>query len=282
MADKKSVYARYGRWACLAAGIALTALPFRLFFIPNHIAPGGVTGVATLINALIGLPVGSIAAVLNLPLFLLSLRRMGRGFAVMSLGCMLSVSALIDLLPIGPATDDPMLAAIFGGAMLGLGVGLVIRGGATTGGTDMLAAMVHRRYPVITVGATLLAIDCCVVAASALVFSLQSALFAMVAIFITTQVMDRTIEGFGSAKAFFIFSRKADELSAAVLERLKRGATLLHAKGAYTGDERDVLLCVVTRLQIPQLKALVNEIDPAAFLMVTDVREALGEGFTEL
>ncbi len=268
------------QWISILAGMLLTAIPFPLFFIPNDIAPGGVTGVGTLVHALSGLPVGTVSAVLNLPLFLISWKRMGRLFAVKSLIAMLGLSLFIDLLPLGPVTDDPMLAAIFGGVLLGLGIGLVIRGGATTGGSDMAATLIHERFPVITVGGVLLAIDCCIILASSLVFSLQSAMFSMIALFLATQVMDRTVEGLGSAKAFFVFSDHTPAIARAVLSQMERGATLLHGQGAYSGQEREVLLCVITRLQIPQFKAIVQTTDPKAFMMVTDVREAVGEGFT--
>jgi len=264
----------------IAVGSFLTAAAFPMFFIPNDIAPGGITGVSTLLHALFGVPVGAMTAVLNVPLFVASWKRMGRGFAVKSLIAMLATSALIDLFPFAPATADPILAAIFGGIVVGAGIGLVLRGGATTGGTDMAAALIHERFPVITIGGILLALDCLVVAASGLVFSIQSMMYALIGIFITTKVMDLVVEGFESAKAFFVFSKYTGQIAEAILTQIGRGVTFLHAKGAYSREPRDVLLCVVTRLQIVQLKAIVKDIDPDAFVMVTDVREAMGEGFT--
>lgn len=268
------------RWVSLIVGIFLTSAPFPLFFIANDIAPGGVTGISTLIYALSGFPVGLAAILINIPLFLIGIRRMGKVFALKSVIGMVGASAVIDLLPMGAVTDDPILAAVFGGVIMGTGLGLVIRAGATTGGTDMAATLIHERFPAISVGGLLLAIDFCVVVASGIVFDIQSALYALIAIFLSTQVMDRVIEGFESAKAFFVFSRHTGAIADAVLERLERGATFLHGKGAYSKQDTDVLLCVITRLQIPQFKRVVEEIDPEAFLMVTDVREALGEGFT--
>ena len=267
-------------WLSLAAGILLTAAPFPLFFIPNDIAPGGVSGLSTVIHRLTGYPVGVMAAILNIPLFWAGWRRMGKGFAAKSLAAMLGVSAMIDLLPLGAVTMDPVLASVFGGAAMGAGLGLAARGGATTGGTDMAAALIHERFPVVSVGGFLLALDFVVILLSGFVFSVQSAMYATISIFLSAQVMDRVIEGLESAKAFFVFSPMSREIADAVLGELGRGATLLHGQGAYTREEGDVLLCVITRLQIPRFKALVQAIDPAAFLMVTDVREALGEGFT--
>lgn len=267
-------------WLSLAAGVFLTAIPFPMLFVPNDIAPGGITGLATLLHHVIGLPVGLLAALLNAPLFLISWRRMGRMFAVKSLIGMLGISLVIDVLPLGPLTHDPILAAVFGGVIMGAGLGLVIRGGATTGGTDMAASLIHERFPAISVGGVLMALDCCVIVLSAFIFSVQSAMYALITVFLVSRVMDRVVEGFGSAKAFFVFSAKSVEIADAVLSTLERGATLLHAQGAYRKTEQDVLLCVVTRLQIPAFKDLVKGIDPTAFVMVTDVREALGEGFT--
>ncbi|MED9957948.1 MAG: YitT family protein [Christensenellales bacterium] len=268
------------QWLYLAAGVTLTSVPFPLFFIPNDIAPGGLSGLSTVLHALTGWPVGMTTIVLNAPLFLISWKRMGRAFASRSLLCMLGVSVLIDLVPGKPVTSNPMLAAIFGGLTMGAGIGLVIRGGATTGGTDMAAMLVHEQIPAISVGGVLMGIDCLVILLAGIVFDLQSALFALIALYIATRVMDRVIEGLENAKAFFIFSGQSQAIADAVLTRMNRGATLLRAQGAYSRQERDVLLCVVTRMQIPQLKAIVNELDPNAFLMLTDVREALGEGFT--
>jgi uncharacterized membrane-anchored protein YitT (DUF2179 family) len=268
------------QWALLLAGTLLTAAPFPMLFIPHEIAPGGLTGVATVINALTGLPVGALTAAMNLPLFLIGWKRMGRLFAVKSLVGMVAVSVWIDYVPFPVIPCDALMAALFGGALMGLGIGLVIRGGATTGGTDMMATMIHDHFPAISVGGFLLAIDCVVIALSALVFDLQAAMVAMVALFISTQVMDRTVEGFNSAKAFFVFSRESAAIADAVLRELNRGATLLHSRGAYSQSERDVLLCVVTRLQIPRFKAIVRQMDAEAFVVVTDVREAMGEGFT--
>lgn len=268
------------QWLSLLVGILLTAVPYPLLFIPNDIAPGGLTGLATLIASLSGLPVGLLSAALNVPLFMFSWKSMGRMFAVKSLIGMLGVSLLIDLLPGGSIIDDPMLASIFGGTVMGVGMGLVIRGGATTGGTDMAATLIHRKFPAFTVGGLLLAVDFCVIAASGFVFSIPSAMYALIAVFLSTRMMDRIIEGFGNAKAFFVFSEHTEAIADTVLDRLDRGATLLHAQGAYRRQESDVLLCVVSRLQIPQFKSIVHDIDQNAFLIVTDVREALGEGFT--
>lgn len=268
------------RWVSMVVGVILTAAPFPLFFIPNDIAPGGITGIATLIRALVGFPVGITAIVLNIPLFIISFRKMGHSFVLKSFVATVLISLIIDLLPADGITNEPMLAAIFGGMFMGVGIGLVIRSGASTGGTDMAATLLHEHYPIISVGSVLLFIDFLVITASGFVFDLQSAMYALISVFIATQVMDRTIEGLGSAKAFFVFSKNTQAIASEVLTSMGRGATLLHAKGAYSQRESEVLLCVIIRTQIPQFKAIVNTIDPSAFLMVTDVREAMGEGFT--
>lgn len=265
----------------LLLGVICAAAPFPLFFIPNGIAPGGVTGVATLIHSLTGFPAGSAVMMINIPLFFVSFSRIGRHFFVKSIVATALLSLLIDLIPIRAVTADPMLSAIFGGLMMGVGIGLVIRAGASTGGTDMAAALLHQRISFISVGSVLLFLDCIVITASGFVFSPQSAMYALISVFITSQVMDRTVEGLESAKAFFVFSAKSREIASDVLTALQRGATLLRAQGAYSGREGDVLLCVIIRTQIPQFKSIVNRIDPGAFLMVTDVREAMGEGFTK-
>lgn len=279
--DKEKGHA-WQSWAGLALGVIVMGLAYPLFFIEHQIAPGGLTGVATVIHHMVPIPVGLLTFLLNLPLFFISFLRKGRGFVLRSFIAMMGVSAVIDLAPVAAVTTDPMLAAVAGGVMLGVGLGFVLRSGTTTGGTDMAAALIHEKFPVISVGGVLWGIDCVVILAAGLVFDFQVALYSMVALYLSTKLMDQVIEGLNTAKAFFIITDEHEQLTKEIMTQMDRGVTLLHGKGGYSGVEREVLLCVVTRLQTMQLKRIVSQVDAKAFVIVTDVHEAMGEGFKEV
>ena len=263
----------------IASGLLLATLGYRIFLIPNDIAPGGFTGIGQLINALAGWPVGAVVLALNVPLFAAGLRSMGWRFALGSLMATFALSALLDWLPTPYASDDLVLSTIFGGILSGAGFGLILRGGASTGGTDMLAKMIHERIRVVKVGMVMFAVDFLVVFASMFVFDVKRAMYAAIALFISTWVLDRVIDGLNTAKAYFVISRNSVEISRRVQTELERGVTALKGRGEYSGTDMDVLLCVVYRFEAPQLKRIVAECDPRAFVIATDVHEALGEGF---
>ncbi len=263
-------------------GAAITALAFDLFFLPNNIAPGGITGVATLLNHLTGARVGLFSIVLNAPLFLLGFRSVGGRFAFRSLIAMLALSLLIDLIPRIPLTDDMLLATMFGGGVMGVGLGLVLRGGATTGGTDLAAKIIHNHWSPVSVGGLLFALDCLVVAAAGLVFDAQAALYAMIAILVCSKVIDWVLQGWNTAKQLLIISDQAETIARRVTSELDRGATLLSATGAYSGEPRGMMLCVVSNAEVSRLKEIVAEVDPRAFVTVSNIHEAMGEGFAGL
>ena len=270
------------REAQFVAGMVVMASAYPMFLLANDIAPGGVSGVAMVLHRLIGVPVGLTTFVLNLPLFAIGYRQRGKPFVIRSFIAMAATSFMIDGLKIATLTSDPMLASFGGGVTLGIGLGLVLRTNATTGGSDMAAMLIHRRFPLMSVGGVLLAIDCVVVLGAGIVFEPQAALYSLVALFISTRVMDRVVEGFDTAKAIIIISDEHAAIAGSILEQMERGVTLLASRGAYSGAQRDTLLCVVTRTQVPQLKRVVNAIDPKAFMIVADVSEAMGEGFEKI
>lgn len=263
-------------------GCLLGAAAYPAFLIPNSIAPGGLTGVATILNHLFSWPVGTVSLLLNIPLFLIGYRAMGRIFAFRSLIATLLFSLLIDLLPIRPVSTDPLLGTLFGGVVLGAGLGLILRGGATTGGTDMVARMVHRRLPFITVGMFLFILDCLVVVGAAAAIGTQQALYAFINIYVCSKVIDAVMMGFGGNKACFIMSKAWQQITNRLMEETGRGVTHLDARGAYTGNQQPVVLCVASRQEIMSVKRIVREEDESAFLFITDAHEALGEGFSRL
>ncbi|MTI85789.1 MAG: YitT family protein [Firmicutes bacterium] len=265
----------------VTAGVIIIALGLDMFLIPNKIAAGGVSGAATVVHYVLGLPVGLTMLFMNIPLFAMGVYRLGLSFGFRSLYGTLALSVAIDgmarFLPV--PTQEPLLASLYGGAMVGLGLGLVFRYRGTTGGTD-LAAAVLRSYTGINIGQLLFMVDALVVLAAGLTFhSWELAMYALLTIFVTAWVIDLVQEGISYAKAFFIISVRTDDIAEAILTRLDRGVTALKGQGLYTRTDRDVLLTVVNRSEVSRLKEVVYEIDPAAFLILTDVREVLGEGF---
>ena len=263
-------------------GSLLGAIAYPLFLVPNHIAPGGLTGIATILNYLFRWPVGMTSLLLNIPLFLMGYRSMGRVFALRSLVATLLFSLLIDIIPLPPMTADPLLGALFGGVLLGLGLGLILRGGATTGGTDMAARMVHNRFQHISVGALLFGIDGLVVALAGIGIQAEYALYAFISIYVSSKLIDVVMTGLSSDKACYIISARNEAIKRELMSGLDRGVTVLHAEGGFSGDERPVLLCVLSAQELGRLKAIVRTQDESAFVFITDAHEVLGEGFRKL
>ena len=271
-------------WGQIIAGIFVCSLAYNMFLIPNEIAPGGFTGIAQLVAHGTGWPVGTITLCLNIPLFLLSARSLGISFGVRSLAATIGLSLMIDLLPIpsiipADTTERMLLATVFGGVLGGVGFGLIIRGGATTGGSDMLAQLVKKRIPSVSVGSVMFAVDAIVIIASAFVFDIVSAMFALISTFLMSYVIDMLVDGLSSARAYFIISDKNEVISQRIMAELERGATALKGRGLYSGNDKEVVLCVINRTESTRLRSIVSEVDPNAFMISTNVHEALGEGF---
>ena len=269
-------------YAQIVIGSVIGAAAYPTFLIPNNIAPGGLTGVATILNYLAGWPVGITALVLNIPLFLIGYRTMGKVFAFRSLVATALFTILIDILPLKSVSEDPLLGTLFGGVVLGIGLGLILRGGATTGGSDMVARMVHRRFSFITVGMFLFALDFLVVLAAAIFIGGTQALYAMIDIYVCSRVIDAVMVGFGGNKACFVMTDSWQKITDRVLTEIGRGCTWLEAKGAYSGTPRPVVMCVMSRQEMTTLKRIVQEEDEKAFMFITEAHEALGEGFSRL
>ena len=273
---------RFFSYIQILLGALIGGAAYPLFLTPNRIAPGGVTGIATILNHLLNWPVGTVSLVLNLPLFLISWKAMGRVFAFRSLITTILFSLSIDLLPLKPVTDDPLLGALYGGVLLGIGLGLIMRGGATTGGSDMVARMVHKRFQFISTGSFLFAIDFAVVLAAGFLIGTSEALYALISIFLTAKVMDVVIIGFSSNKACFVISSRWQEISGRIMRDMDRGVTQLTSRGGYTGEERPTLLCVISRSEITAFKRILREEDENAFVIIVEAHEAIGDGFSAL
>lgn len=263
-------------------GSVLYALSVNVFTAPNQIAPGGVTGIATLVNYLTGLPIGTGILVVNLPLFAASWRFLGRSSTLRTAVVTVLSSIMID-------ATAPVCPALCGGQNphrrvrrpAGRGrLGLIFMRGATTGGSEIVARLLERRFRHIPIGRLILMVDAAVVAAAAVVYrNLESALYAVILIFVSSSVMNRLIYGSDTGKMLLIMTRRDREVADAILKTLQRGVTILHAQGAYTGDQRQVLLVAVRPSQVYTLRTLVYDWDPGAFLIVVSTDEVLGEGF---
>jgi uncharacterized membrane-anchored protein YitT (DUF2179 family) len=277
---KKRLGKEIRQYALIIIGLLACALAYRMFLIPNEVAPGGFTGVGQLLNSLFGWSVGWVTLALNIPLFLMSARSLGLDFGVRSLVATIGLSLLLDYLPVPAVTSDRMLASVFGGVLGGAGFGLILRGNATTGGTDMLAKLVHGRFPMIKVSVVLFAVDALVIFASGLVFDATAAMFALISSFLMSKMVDTVLEGMNAAKAYFIISAKSDEIARRIMYELERGVTALDGRGMYSGAERHVLLCVVSRMETIRLRTIVAEEDSQAFVIAADAHEVLGEGFS--
>ena len=278
---KTSVRAEMKNVLLILVGLIFCALGFNLFLIPNNIAAGGFTGIAQLINSVTGFPVGTIALILNVPLFLVSMKSLGLRFGVRSLAATIGVSLLLDNLHVPVITHDLWLSTVYGGLVSGLGFGLILRGSATTGGTDMLASLIHRLIPSIRVSVGMFIIDGLVILASAFVYDTAAAMYALICILISNVVIDFVLEGPNSSHSFFIISDKSDEIAARIMQELDRGVTGLEGMGMYSHQHKRVLLCVVSRMETVTLRRIVFSVDPRAFVISAKAHDTYGEGFKE-
>ena len=268
-------------WITLAS--AVFALGFDWCYVPNQITLGGMTGLGQIIHAIVpAIPVGSAVIALNLPLFLLGWRLLGWKLLASSLFATAATSLGVDLLAACYSFPpmDPMLASVFGGALIGLSLGMVFLQGATTGGTDLIARLLKLKLAWLPMGRLLLAVDLLVIVAVAVAFrNIYSALYGVVALYISSFVMDQVLYGMDNAKVAYIISDAYDQISHAIIHDMDRGVTLLHGEGGWSGEAQDVLMCAFKQKQIVALKRAVKETDPSAFLIVCDAHEVLGQGF---
>ena len=269
----------------ITIGSLLTAVGLVVFLIPNKIAAGGVSGLATVLHYIFDWPVGQIILIINIPLFIAGVRSLGAKFGFRTLYGILVLAVGTDLLSayyqnLPVVTTDPLLASIYGGGLLGLGVGLVFKAKGTTGGTDLVAQIVSK-YSNISVGKSLLLVDFCVIALAGVTFNPEVALYALISLFITSRVIDLVQEGFNISKATFIISDNQDEIKNSIISKMNRGVTVLKGEGGFTGHDKQILLCIINRSEISDIKRIVHKIDEEAFVIITEAHEVLGEGFDE-
>lgn len=268
-----------------ALGAVIYAAGFRLFLYPHSIVVGGLTGISMIINFMSGLPVGIMVIVMNIPLFAISWKRFGLGFIILSLFSMILSSALTDVFGLlnWSITDEPLLACIYGGLIKGLGLGMIYSTGGSTGGSDIVAKFLRLRYPYVNFGTLLLLLDVAVVLVFTLCFKrYDSAMYAIIAMFISSKTIDFVLYGVSNSKVCYIISDASEEIKHAINENLNRGVTILHGAGAYSGKEKDVILCVIKRQQIVEVRSIIKRYDENAFVIMSDSREVFGRGFSSI
>jgi uncharacterized membrane-anchored protein YitT (DUF2179 family) len=260
-------------------GSAIIALAFNVFLLPNQIASGGVSGISTILLNVFGWEPAYVQWAFNIPLFIAGVVLLGKQFGVKTLVGTIFLPFVVFLTnDIEPWTNDALLGALFGGICVGLGLGIVFRGNASTGGTD-LAAQIITKYTGLTLGTSVVLIDGLIVISAALVFDIERGLYALIALYVTSKTIDLVQVGFGRSKTAMIITNKQEEVREGILNKIDRGVTKLSAYGGFTDNERPVLMCVVDQREFTKLKQLVKSLDPSAFVVVMDASEVLGEGF---
>jgi len=266
----------------ISLGSALFALGLDIFLEPNNIAPGGVSGIAMIINYFLpSLPIGTLIIILNIPLFFAGWKFEGKPFLLKSLFGTVVSSLLINLFSsLYHYTSDPLLAAIYGGILIGAGLGIIFTRGATTGGSDIVGRLLKLKFPYLSMGRLVLVVDVIIITAAAITFGhFNYALYALISLYISSIVLDKILYGFDFAKVAYIITKYPEVVFKKIDTELERGATYLDGQGAYSGKPTKVILTAIKMRQIAQLKQIVRDVDPESFVIITDAHEVLGDGF---
>jgi len=267
------------RTIMVAIGAIIMALGLELFLVPNHIMDGGIVGVSIIASHLLSLPLGIFIFVLNLPFIFLGYKQIGKTFAL-STGLGITVLSVTTILlhNLKPFTTDTLLATVFGGMILGIGVGIVIRYGGSLDGTEILAILFNRKSP-FSVGEIIMFFNLLIFTVAGFVFTWEQAMYSIMAYYIAYKMIDIVIQGMEESKSVYIISDEIDEIGQTIMDRLGRGVTFLHGEGAYTGNDKKVIFTVITRLEESKLKTIVAEIDDHAFLAIGNIAEVKGGRF---
>ena len=267
----------------VVAGSALFSLSVNMFSVPNGIVQGGLAGVSIMINRIFPfIPVGLSVFTLNIPLFIIGYLRLGKGLVLRSIAATIVFTSFIDIgeLFIPPYTGDIFLACVFCGVFAGIGLAFILLAGATTGGTEIIAVLIKQQRGDFSVGKLMMFVDLVVLTASYFVFrSLESTMYAVVTLFVTSKLIDLVLVGTGTGKAFIIISKNADFITQKILSEISRGVTVIPAKGGYTNENKQIVFCIVRSSQVSAVKRLVSENDKSAFSFVADIGEVMGQGF---
>lgn len=260
-------------------GSIIFAAGLEFFLIPNKILDGGVIGISMIFQHYLNIPLGAFIVLFNIPFLYLGYKQIGKGFTISSIFGIIILSIMTLIFhPFPPLVTDPFLACIFGGIILGIGVGLVIRNGGTLDGSEMFSIFVTKNLP-ISVGEMVLSINIVIFIISGFIFSWESALYSMISYFIAAKVMDIVIEGLNDSKSIMIITKEYENISHDIQTKLGRGVTLLHAEGGYSGEDTKVIYCVITRIEESLLKNIVVSNDKNAFLSIGNIAEVSGGNF---
>ncbi|PGL73176.1 YitT family protein [Bacillus sp. AL-1R] len=267
------------RTIAMLVGALLVATGLEIFLVPNDVIDGGITGISIMISHLTGLPLGVFLFVLNLPFFYLGYKQIGKTFAISTILGITVLSYLTSMFHHIPAfTEDILLATIFGGMVLGVGVGLAIRFGGALDGIEILAIIINSKIP-FSVGEIIMVFNLFILGAAGFIFSWDRAMYSIIAYLVAFKTIDIVVEGLEQSKSAWIISDKSDDIGEAILFRMGRGVTYINGKGAYSGETTKVIYCVITRLEEAELKTIVDDIDPTAFLAISDIAEVRGGRF---
>ncbi|MBR0277299.1 MAG: YitT family protein [Clostridia bacterium] len=276
--DKKKLFIEY---AYIIAGSFILAFGINFFLVPIKISTGGVSGIATILFHVFKIPLSITTLVINLVLFAFGYKTLDKSSIIKTLAGIVLLSAFLQLTSYwGSYSDDMMIASIFGGVLVGVGVGLAVLKDASTGGSDFAAIMLHKKIPYISVATFILIIDATIIVTSGIVFRDYTIMFySVLSLYISTKVTDLILVRGDFAKSVYIISEKSDEISQKIMSGLVRGVTGIYSKGLYNSSDRMMLLCVVKSPELPKLMEIVKAIDKNAFVIVSEAREVLGEGF---
>ena len=278
------IYKRHPlRYVGMLIGCLLAACSINLFVVPSHLLTGGVTGIAIIIYYLADLPIGIQSFVYNIPLLIASYKLLGKNYTIDVIIGTVLFSICIDatrfLNAYAPLNDEIMLAAIYGGVFTGIGYGIVFRMNGSTGGFDIIGAIVKKFYSM-NIGSVIFAFNCLIVATAGVLFGIKPALFTLIYMFVVGQFTDKVIAGLNESKAVLIISEKSREIANAIMNEVGRGVTFLHGEGAFSGDEREIVMVVIRLTQLGKIKVIASAIDRNSFMIVMSAGEVMGRGFT--
>ena len=279
---KKKIVSLFSGFVSIFGGACLFGLAMNMFLSPGSVVMGGATGIATTVNYLFPhIPIGLMIMAINVPLLLLNAKYVGGGAMLKTIGGIVLSSVMIDTLTFLPVTlDDPLLCSVLGGVTMGCGAGMLLTRGFTTGGSDLAALMLKRRFKMLTTGRIIMVIDVVVVVGAAVITkNYEGILYSAVAIFAYSTALDSVMGGADKAKIAYIVSEKHEDIAKAITEQLGRGITVINGSGYYTGNERKILMCVVKRHEEYAVKSITEKCDPMAFMILSDATEVLGMGF---
>ncbi|MGG1685689.1 YitT family protein [Pseudalkalibacillus sp. NRS-1564] len=263
----------------ITLGAVIMAVGLEVFLVPNQVIDGGIVGISIMLSHLSGISLGIFLFVLNLPFIYIGYKQIGKTFAFSTLYGIVILSISTALLhPVPAFTDDTLLATLFGGVVLGIGVGMVIRFGGSLDGTEILAILASKKLP-FSVGEIIMFANLFILGSAGFVFSFDRAMYSLLAYYVAYKMIDITIKGLDESKSVWIISDNHKELGDAILSRLGRGVTYLHGEGAFSGDDKKVIFCVITRLEEAKLKDIVADHDDSAFLAMADIAEVRGGRF---